>query len=137
MGPKGSMPMVDTGAGTYSSRYTAFVNAFETLQIVTPPRGPRGNIWPLWELFTNVAKKSNRAIDGWIGPLVRQALDAKLNGISGGKKKNIDEGSLLDHIAENTDDVKLIRDEVSFFRHLRRFAKDEVLLIHFSPKLSS
>lgn len=122
MGPKGTMPIVQANVGTYNSRYSAFVNAFETLQIVMPPRGPRGNIWPAWELFTNVAKKSNRAMDDWIGPLVRQALDAKANGISGGKKKNIDEGSLLDHIAENTDDVKLIRDEVSFFRHLATFA---------------
>lgn len=115
MGAKGNAPWIEGGTGTYNTRYSAFVNAFETLQVEIPPRGPRGNLWPLWELFRNVAAKSNQAIDDWVGPLVRQAIDAKVNGLSGGGKKAIDEGSLLDHIADNTDDVKLIRDEVSPF----------------------
>lgn len=111
LGAKGNAPITE-GSG-YNNRYSAFVNAFETLQVVIPPRGPRGNLWPLWELFTNVAANSNKAIDAWVSPLVRQALDAKVNSLGGsGAKRALEEGSLLDHIAGNTDDVKLIRDEV-------------------------
>lgn len=102
MGPKGSAP---EGAG-----FGSFVNAFETLQVAIPPRGPRGNLWPLWELFNNVAADSNRAMDNYIGPLVRQALDSKLK--RGEQKLKHEEGSLLDHMADTTDNAKVIRDEV-------------------------
>jgi hypothetical protein len=102
MGPKGSAP---EGAG-----FGSFVNAFEALQVVIPPRGPRGNLWPLWELFNNVATDSNRAIDDYIGPIVRNALDSKL--MRGEKKIGHEEGSLLDHLADMTDDIQIIRDEV-------------------------
>lgn len=103
MGPKGSEP---EGGG-----YSGFVKGFESLQIVIPPRGPRGSLWPLWELFNNVAAESNRLMDGWVGPLVKQALDTKIK--RGSEKLDYEEGSLLDHIAEATDDVQVIRDEVS------------------------
>lgn len=110
MGAKGAIASSAEGSG-YGTRYSAFVQAFETLQLVIPPRGPRGNLWPAWELFNNVASESNKAIDDWVAPLVRQAIDAKAS-VREAKKSGVAEGSLLDHIAESSNDVKLIRDEV-------------------------
>lgn len=103
MGPKGS--------AVEGEIYGGFVNAFENLQVIIPPRAPRGALWPLWELHKEVATEANRAIDDFIGPLINRALDAKLH--RGKGKSNADEGSLLDHMSDATDDNKVIRDEVS------------------------
>lgn len=123
MGVKGAIAPSTEGSG-YNSTYSAFVKAFETLQLVIPPRGPRGNLWPAWELFNNVAAESNKAIDDWVAPLVRQAIDAKAF-VREAKKSGVAEGSLLDHIAESSDDVKLIRDEVMPY-----FREDGIFFAH-------
>jgi hypothetical protein len=102
LGPKGSAP---EGPG-----FGRFVNAIEKLAVIIPPRGPRGNLWPLWELFSDVAADLNRAVDDYIGPLVRQALDSKIK--RGEEKIGHEEGSLLDHLADATNDIQVIRDEV-------------------------
>lgn len=111
LGLKGAAPL--TGGSGDNNRYNSFVNAFETLQIVIPPRAPRGNLWPFWELFANVAAESNKSIDDWIAPLVREAIDSKANRLSEDHTRHkLEEGSLLDHIANSTDDAQVIRDEV-------------------------
>lgn len=102
MGPKGSAPEGDG--------YGSFVNAFETLQAVVPPRGARGSLWPLWELFKDVSSEANADIDRWVEPLITRALDAKKK--RGGKPSGSEEGSFLDHMVDATDDPHMIRDEV-------------------------
>ncbi|KAF8308480.1 cytochrome P450 monooxygenase CYP63 [Clavulina sp. PMI_390] len=111
LGPKGSsMPETERNA------YTDFVNAFEGFQVAIVPRGLRGALWPLWEWSKNVAKQPNEVITNWVRPLIEQALEAKRERekAKGNRedKMETDEGSLLEHIAESTDDIKLVRDEL-------------------------
>jgi hypothetical protein len=108
MSPKGSMPEDD--------RYGDFVKAFETLQIVVPERGPWGYLWPLRELFKDVSMDANRIIDKWIEPLIHRALVAKAK--RGNNGTDMDEGSFLDHMVGSTNNIQLIRDEVSVFSPL-------------------
>lgn len=108
LGPKGS----SVHSSHQISLYSSFVNAFESLQVVIPLRGPRGNLWPLWEIFGDVGESANREIDNFVGPLVEKALEDKKETEKG--LKDEEEGSLLEHIAGSTDDVKIIRDEVGY-----------------------
>ncbi|KAF8308485.1 cytochrome P450 monooxygenase CYP63 [Clavulina sp. PMI_390] len=111
MGAKGS-------SVTESQRnaYTDFVNAFEWFQVAIAPRSSRGILWPLWEWSKNVADEPNEVITSWVRPLVERALENKKNrekaGDASEEKMGTDEGSLLEHIAESTEDVKLVRDEL-------------------------
>ncbi|KAF8314506.1 cytochrome P450 monooxygenase CYP63 [Clavulina sp. PMI_390] len=113
LGPKGSSP-----PEAESTPYTDFVNAFEGTLVAIFPRVFRGNLWPLWELFKNSTSEYNKTVNDWINPLVRRVMDAKKT-----KEKAVgqdgddvntasDEGSLLEHIAQSTDNEKLIRDEL-------------------------
>ena len=92
-------------------KYGDFVKAFESLQIVVPERGPWGALWPLRELFKDVSMDANRTIDKWVEPLIHRALVAKAKRGSDGT--NLGDGSFLDHMVDSTNDIQLIRDEVS------------------------
>ncbi|KAF8308491.1 cytochrome P450 monooxygenase CYP63 [Clavulina sp. PMI_390] len=110
LGPKGSsMP------NTESNAYMDFVNALEGIQVATAPRPLRGALWPLWEWSKNVADEPNKVISAWLAPLIERALDAKKarrKGVKGSEKIGTEEGSLLEHIAESTEDVQTVRDEL-------------------------
>ncbi|KAF8308490.1 cytochrome P450 [Clavulina sp. PMI_390] len=111
LGAKGSS-VPDSQRNAYSD----FVNAFESFQVVIAPRVSRGALWPLWEWSKNVAEEPNAVITSWIRPLIERTLDAKKAREKAGedraKKMRMEEGSLLEHIAESTEDVKLVRDEL-------------------------
>ncbi|KAF8314509.1 cytochrome P450 [Clavulina sp. PMI_390] len=113
LGPKGSSP-----PESQSTPYTDFVNAFEGTLVAIAPRIMRGNVWPLWELVTNGTDKYNKVLDDWMRPLVRRALEARTTKSKEAEKNGnnrtpvSDGGSLLEHIAQSTDDEKLIRDEL-------------------------
>ena len=87
----------------------------------------RGPLWPLFEWFKDVAQDHNEAIDAWIEPLITKALEDKKLRV--GKKLNLEEGSFLDHLAESTSDVRLIRDELmNILLAARDTVKDEPYL---------
>ncbi|KAF8314508.1 cytochrome P450 monooxygenase CYP63 [Clavulina sp. PMI_390] len=113
LGPKGSSP-----PETQSTPYTDFVKAFEGTLVAIAPRVMRGSLWPFWELSTNATSKYNKTISDWMRPFVRGAIEAKKARVKLTEKNgdaNIaapDAGSLLDHIAQSTEDEKLIGDEL-------------------------
>ncbi|KAF8308494.1 cytochrome P450 [Clavulina sp. PMI_390] len=108
--PKGSAV-----SDAQSNVYTKFLSAFERIQIAIAPRPFRGVLWPLWEWSKNLAEEHNKVVSAWLGPLIRRVLDAKEKRKKAGEcraKLELEEGSLLEHIAESTEDVKLVRDEL-------------------------
>ena len=74
------------------------------------PRFLRGPLWPLFEWFKDETQDRNKAIDAWIKLLITKAMEDKK--MRAGKKLGPEEGSFLDHLAESTSDVRLIRDEL-------------------------
>ncbi|KAF8340618.1 uncharacterized protein EI90DRAFT_2906526 [Cantharellus anzutake] len=106
LGPKGTQPDDTVAVGTYSG----FVRAFEQIQVSIIHRFRVGPLWPLFEWFKDSTQEHNEAIDAWIAPLITQALENKK--MRAGKGLTLEEGSLTDHLAESTTDVKLIRDEL-------------------------
>ena len=95
------------------------------------PRASRVVLLPLFDLSKIFADEPNEVITAWVRPLIERALEAKRarEKVGGDREDQMgaDQGSLLEHIAESTEDVKLVRDEVSFTRttfFLRSFNSD-------------
>ncbi|KAF9506189.1 hypothetical protein BS47DRAFT_1305586 [Hydnum rufescens UP504] len=114
LGPKGSLT-----AGDYGD----FVNAFEQIQSLVARRTRRIWLWPLYEFFGDSTTPYNKTIDEWVCAFLcrapdRRALEAKKQ--RGDKKMDADDGSLIDHLADSTSNVTLIREEVCIFRWSRR-----------------
>lgn len=101
MGTRGSQP---------EGHYGGFVAAFEQLQTVAMIRFSRSLTWPLFEMFTDITAGPNKVLTEWMRPLINKALENK-NKIASGKV-DAHEGSFLDYLAQSTDDVTMIRDEV-------------------------
>ncbi|KAF8308493.1 cytochrome P450 monooxygenase CYP63 [Clavulina sp. PMI_390] len=110
LSPKGS-----SVPHTQSTAYTEFVDAFENMQVAISPRPLRGPLWPLWEWSKSSAEEPNEVISSWLSPLIERALkakDARRKRDPACGKLDVEEGSLIEHIAESTEDVKLVRDEL-------------------------
>ena len=68
-------------------------------------------------MITDTGAEPNNVIDDWVRPIVRRALESKR--IRGAEKMDAEGGSLVDHLADATEDERAIRDEV---RLCSRFA---------------
>jgi hypothetical protein len=106
------LPLPKTGPPHKDNKYDSFADAVETLRTVTLARRYWGAMWPLREFFNDASANANRTVDDWVEPLIHRAMDAKRK--RGNDKGSLSEGSFLDHLADSTDDVRLIRDEVPF-----------------------
>ncbi|KAF8313151.1 cytochrome P450 [Cantharellus anzutake] len=103
LGPKGTEP-----EGSYGS----FAYPFEKLQEITLIRNLRGplKVWGLMEFWKDETKIHRLAVDAFIDPLIEDALKEKRK--RGMKQRDPDEGNLVDHLVDMTNDLKLIRDEL-------------------------
>ncbi|KAK0200209.1 cytochrome P450 [Desarmillaria ectypa] len=88
----------------------AFVKAFAKAQQQIVVRFHRGSFWPLCEFWADEVKPLRQVVDDFIQPTLAEALDRKARGVKLGK--DFKSMSLLDCLAESTDDTKLIRDEL-------------------------
>ena len=79
------------------------------LQLVITQRLQYNKMWPALELITDKTKEHNLVIDRWMTPILQTALDRKRT--RGSKTCGDNDGNLVDHLADMTTDVKLIRDE--------------------------
>lgn len=103
MGPKGSAT---------NDEFGSFAQAFETAQCVVTQRARLGYFWPVAELLNNNIKKASRITKQWLDPLVQRAIDEKLKAKRAGIEAPISERTFLEHLAQSTEDVGLIRDEL-------------------------
>ncbi|KZT37966.1 cytochrome P450 monooxygenase CYP63 [Sistotremastrum suecicum HHB10207 ss-3] len=103
MGPKGS---------SASGEFGDFAQAFEEAQQVVTLRARSGNLWPAIEFFGDRLSPSIKAMDSFLGPMVENTLKENRMAAARGVKKSTDETNLLEYMAANTDDPKIIRDEL-------------------------
>ncbi|KAF8331890.1 cytochrome P450 [Cantharellus anzutake] len=73
-------------------------------------RSLRGRFWAIQELWKDKTQEDNKIIDRFVHPLIANALKNKK--VRGDRKCAIGDGSLVDHLADATNDVKLIRNEL-------------------------
>ncbi|KAG7440390.1 cytochrome P450 monooxygenase pc-3 [Guyanagaster necrorhizus] len=91
-----------------------FLKAFAAAQEQSAIRLQRGKYWPLLEFWADAVKPLRQVVNEFVEPLLVEALNIKARGDNPVEdKKDFDEGvSLLTRLVENTDDTKLIRDEL-------------------------
>ena len=103
LGPKGSLT---------NDEFGSFRKAFEEAACVITQRARLGYFWPLAELTKNKMKEPSWVTKNWIDPLVKRALAEKAKAKRHGLEAPITEKTFLEHLAQSTDDVGLIRDEL-------------------------
>ncbi|KAF8556689.1 cytochrome P450 monooxygenase CYP63 [Imleria badia] len=105
----GSTPS-ERGSST-NDAWGTFVKAFEAVQQIITVRARTGIIWPVFELLDDKTSPYVETIRQWVDPLVHQILEEKASkqaGING----NLEEKTFLQHLADSTDDVGMIRDQL-------------------------
>ncbi|EJD37697.1 cytochrome P450 [Auricularia subglabra TFB-10046 SS5] len=112
LGPQGSSPP-DTAADSHSRSFLAFVQAFESAQLNASRRARLGDLFTLVEAFHDESAEHVKVIRSFLDPLVERAVgqnaERKRAGIVPGPG---DETTLLDYMAQNTSDKRVIRDEL-------------------------
>ncbi|KAF8151560.1 cytochrome P450 monooxygenase CYP63 [Crassisporium funariophilum] len=103
MGPKGS---------TTEDTWGSFTQAFEMAQQNVTSRARLGAIWPLFEMFTDKNKEHCEVIHEWLDPLVKRAIDDKQRLERAGMESPIVDKNFMQHLADSTNDPKLIRDQL-------------------------
>ena len=91
-----------------------FAHAFASAQHKIGARTWKGPSWPLLEIFGDVTKADNEVIDGFIGPILNEALAKKRKNDEAGIKLNPEdmEDTMLNSLLSQTDNHKLLRDEI-------------------------
>ncbi|GLB42805.1 putative cytochrome p450 [Lyophyllum shimeji] len=103
MGPKGSATLDEWGS---------FTCAFEMAQQNITARGRMGELWPLFELFSDKNKPHVQVVQKWLDPLVQRALQDKAISQKAGICHGIADKTFLQHLVDSTDDPILIRDQL-------------------------
>ncbi|KAH9840624.1 cytochrome P450 [Rhodofomes roseus] len=108
----GKTEMSGKGSAT-GDEFGSFAQAFEDAQVLVMTRVRRGYFWPIYELFTGDPHKKHMAvIEKWLEPLVKDALQNKLDMQKGGLKNPLDQSVFLQYLADNTEDPKVMRDQL-------------------------
>lgn len=87
-----------------------FAEAFNQAQNVLALRTRLGDLWPVYEFFGDKTKGAVKVIHSYIEPILRDALSRK--NLNMEENKDTMPETLLDHLIQITDDLKLIRDEM-------------------------
>ncbi|KAI9570041.1 cytochrome P450 monooxygenase CYP63 [Boletus coccyginus] len=107
----GSATLGQRGSST-DDAWGTFVKAFEAVQQIITVRGRTGVIWPVFELFDDKTAPYVDTIKQWIDPLVCQTLEERAASKQGGIKGDSEEKTFLQHLADSTQDVGMIRDQL-------------------------
>jgi len=96
-----------------SRRNGKLLEAMDRLQDISFLRLLRGRFWAMNEFLKDETKEYTKIVDQFVYPLVAKALDNKK--VRGDRKYDIDDGNLVDHLADASNDPKLIRDQLFTF----------------------
>ncbi|KAK0200216.1 cytochrome P450 [Desarmillaria ectypa] len=91
-----------------------FVKAFAAAQEQSAIRLQRGQYWPIFEFSADAVKPLRQVVNEFVEPLLVEALNprAKTDKPVDNEKDSNKNMSLLARLVENTNDTKLIRDEL-------------------------
>ncbi|KAH7886740.1 cytochrome P450 monooxygenase CYP63 [Phlebopus sp. FC_14] len=107
----GSTALSERGSVT-DDAWGTFAKAFEAVQHIITVRARTGLIWPVFELFDDKTAPYVDTIRSWVDPLVRQTLEDKAAAKRAGVNGNLDDKTFLQHLADSTEDVGMIRDQL-------------------------
>ncbi|KAF8332425.1 cytochrome P450 monooxygenase pc-1 [Amanita rubescens] len=98
----------------HAASANAFAKALLEAEGTIADRERTGWIWPLAEMWEDKARQPMQIVDGYLEPIIREALSKQKAGAF--HKKNdgghLEEGeTLLDHLVQVTQDPKVLKDE--------------------------
>ncbi|RXW17453.1 hypothetical protein EST38_g8392 [Candolleomyces aberdarensis] len=90
--------------------------AFLRAQMVAAQRDKAGWVWPLLEIFGDRAKKEMKLVNEFIDPIVETAVKRNVEKVKSNvgeqvKKDIQDDESFLDHLASQTSDKTIVKDQ--------------------------
>lgn len=104
IGPKGSATADEFGS---------FAQAFENAQVTVMRRSRRGYFWPAYEILQCDPHEADmKIIQQWVDPLVERVLENKSNMRKAGVQNSLDQSVFLEYLADNTEDRKVIQDQL-------------------------
>ncbi|KAG8940266.1 hypothetical protein FRC04_005448 [Tulasnella sp. 424] len=115
------MPLAQPGAqmaegaksAAVEGAYGSFVNAFEAVQVLINKRLAVGMYgWTMAEFFNDPVKEHRRIVDSYLEPLVHEAVQRRKNLKPEEKGEKQEYETFLDHLADSTSDVPLIKDQL-------------------------
>jgi len=93
--------------------FGSFAQAFEAVQVNILKRSRRGYFWPVYELLARDPQLAHMdVIKRWLDPLVDRVLENKSNMQKAGVKNPLDQSIFLEYLADNTEDRKVIQDQL-------------------------
>ena len=90
-----------------------FAHAFLSAQEAISIRERSGWVWPLFEITADKSYQPMQVVNAYIEPIVREALRKKQQ--ASPQEKGVvdsDDGTLLDHLVNVTDDPVVLKDEM-------------------------
>ncbi|PPQ84613.1 hypothetical protein CVT25_015710 [Psilocybe cyanescens] len=99
----------------YNHPSTIFVSAFNKGMVFTALRTIRGNQWPLSEFWRDEVTPMRKIMDEFTEPLMQAVLNKRESELAAGildVKGDAEEETLLEHLAKNTQDTKILKDEL-------------------------
>ena len=112
--PPGS-PLKSSNSDSHPSNI--FAHHFNQAQVLSALRPRRGKAWPLLEFWHNTVAPHRQAIDNYIDPILKVAMEKKrASGIGSVADMKLDrvvgeDETLLDHLVHYTEDQDVLRDE--------------------------
>jgi len=99
----------------YDHPSNIFVKAFSQGQVLSSLRLGMGPNWPLAEFWKDEVAPLRKAMDDFTGPVMEAALEKREKELSGQiDAKEGDETTLLAHLVKNTQDPKILKDQVNY-----------------------
>jgi hypothetical protein len=96
----------------YDHPSTPFVNAFGRAQVLSLVRLGYGPAWPLWEFWGDQVKPLRSVVDDFVTPLMNNALEKRALDMKADIKPTEEESNVLAHLVRDTQDPRIIKDEV-------------------------
>jgi len=94
------------------------VKAFSQGQVLASLRTGRGSDWPLAEFWGDEVAPLRKAMDDFTRPVMEAALGQREKELSGQiDMKEGEETTLLAHLVKNTQDPKVLKDQVRSCNH--------------------
>ncbi|KAF8631756.1 hypothetical protein AX15_002212 [Amanita polypyramis BW_CC] len=110
-------PSASFGNTHHTISANAFATAFLEAQQMSSARERYGWIWPLFEIFEDKTRKPMEIVDGYIEPIIKEALAKKRaekpteKGVQEMDEHPREGETLLDHFVRVTEDPKVLKDE--------------------------
>ncbi|KAI0686875.1 cytochrome P450 [Cytidiella melzeri] len=107
----GQTSMSTKGTAT-NDEFGTFTQSFEAMQEIVAQRARRGYFWPVFELFKDDMDPHVKATTDFLNPIVDSALRNARKMKEAGVRSSTEHSTFLHYLADNTEDPKVIRDQL-------------------------